>query len=123
MNRISTFEAIHHEANWGRDPIAWLVLKDYLEEEGKPMILDIGKKYLVLTVTHYYTGECVESTPGRTVLKDGAWIPDTGRLTDAIESGEFQEVEPLPKGESLVINTSAIVAAYVWDKPLPRKRK
>ncbi|MCC6833042.1 MAG: hypothetical protein IT200_17045 [Thermoleophilia bacterium] len=105
------------------DPEAALVLADYLEERGEAMLLEVGKTYLVMTLTHYYTGKVVESTPGRTVLEDPAWIPDTGRLSEALATGKLNEVEPGPDGESLVLNTSHITNGWMWNHALPRKVK
>lgn len=120
---MTTYEALLFQARSGQDPFAWLVLSDYLEERGEAMVLNVGEKYLVMTLTHYYTGEVVESTPGRTVLKDPAWIPDTGRLSEALAKGTLTEVEPGPDGESLVLNTSHIVNGWKWNHPLPRRAK
>ncbi len=119
---MDLFESLLIESRQS-DPWALLLLKDHLEEEGKIMLLEVGKRYLIMTLTHYWTGECVESTPGRTVLKDPAWIPDTGRLSDALATGQLNEVEPLPDGETVVLNTAHIAAALVWGHELPRERR
>ncbi len=116
---MTTYEALLLSAR--EDPAAWPILKDYLEERGESMVLNVGEKYLVMTLTHYWTGEVTESTPGRTVLKDAAWVPDTGRLSEALRTGELKEVEPLPDGETLILNTSHITNGLVWPHALPRK--
>lgn len=120
---MSLFQDLMFAATIENDPLAWLMLSDHLAEEGKPMILDVGEKYLVYTATHYWCGECTESTPGRTLLDNASWVVDTGRLSEAFKTGEFAEVEPLPDGNKLHLNTQAIIAAPVWPHALPRRRK
>ena len=84
-------------------------------------ILEIGKAYLIRTVTHYYTGRLVAITAGELLLEDAAWIADTGRYSDSLLSGELNEIEPYP-GE-VVVFRGACVDASEWNHALPRTRK
>ncbi len=63
---------------------------------------EIGKNYLIRTVTHIQTGRVVSVDQNEIVLEDAAWIADTGRFTGALESVEFSEVEMFPQGRVLV---------------------
>lgn len=88
---------------------------------GQEIPFVIGGKYFFRTVTYFATGE-VESIKGHfLVLKDAACIFDTGRFTDAMKSGVFNEVEPLEV--PFIINLNTIVDASEWIHKLPREQK
>ena len=82
----------------------------------------VGQNYLIRTVTHYYTGTLVRVTAQELVLQDAAWIADTGRFAQALESGDLLEVEPFPVGE-VILGRGAVVDASRWGSALPRKTK
>jgi len=82
---------------------------------------EIGKNYLIRTVTHYLTGKLIRVTQQELVLENAAWIADTGRYADALKSGELKEVEPYP--DELVVGRGAIIDAAIWKHPLPRDQK
>lgn len=79
-----------------------------------------GQKVFVRTITMYYTGEIVRLEKLWLVLKDAAWVFDTGRFSEAMEGGSLVEVEPYPSGE-IRVALSAIVDVSPWNHPLPRK--
>lgn len=82
---------------------------------------EIGKQYLIRTVTHIDTGRCVEIIGDFVRLDDAAWIADTGRYHDCLKNGTFNEVEPYP---SLVtINTAAIIDFAEFPHSLPMEQK
>lgn len=70
----------------------------------------IGKPYLIRTVTMIQTGRLVKVTEKELVLEDAAWIADTGRFSEALESLNFNEVEPFPEGH-VIIGRGAIIDA------------
>ena len=82
---------------------------------------EIGKVYLIRTVTMIDTGRLVAVTDQELVLEDAAWIADTGRFSDALKSGAFKEVEPFPDGR-VVIGRGAVIDA-VQIKESPRSQK
>jgi len=53
----------------------------------------IGDKLFIRTVTLYYTGEVKDIVGSWIVLKDAAWIADTGRFHDFIKDGKCNEYE------------------------------
>ena len=58
-----------------------------------PFADKIGKNVFVRTVTYHYTGR-VECVVGDFVeLSKAAWIADSGRFTQALETETFDEVE------------------------------
>lgn len=81
----------------------------------------VGKKYLIRTVTHYYTGRLVSVFRQELVLEDAAWIADTGRFATAIKSGKLNEVEPM--SGRVVVGRGAIIDASIWEHSLPNAQK
>lgn len=82
---------------------------------------EVGKIYLIRTVTMIDTGKLVAVTPQELVLEDAAWIADTGRFAQAVEAAEFGEVEPFPPGR-VIIGRGSIIDAVVIKKS-PRSQK
>ena len=82
---------------------------------------EIGKNYLIRTVTMIDTGRLVAVTTQELVIEDAAWIADTGRFADAIKSGNFNEVEPFPSGRVIIGRGSIIDAIQLSN--LPRSQK
>ena len=73
---------------------------------------EIGKVYLIRTVTMIDTGRLVAATEHELVLEDAAWIADTGRFADALEKCDFNEVEPFPDGR-VIVGRGAVIDAVV----------
>jgi hypothetical protein len=74
---------------------------------------ELGKNYLIRTVTMIDTGRLVAVTEHELVLEDAAWIADTGRFSDALKTAAFGEVEPFPDGRVLVGRGSVIDAVEI----------
>jgi len=83
----------------------------------------IGQNYFIRTVTHYLTGQLLRVTAKELVLKDTAWIADTGRFMEAIRDGKVSEVEPYPDGEEVIVGRGSIIDAVAWKHKLPREQK
>lgn len=81
----------------------------------------LGKIYLIRTVTMIDTGILVAVTDKELVLEDAAWIPDTGRFSDAIAKAEFNEVEPFPAGR-VILNRGCVIDAVEITKLQRNKR-
>lgn len=70
----------------------------------------IGKKYFIRTVTMHLTGELTFIGKQELVLKDAAWIADSGRFHEAIKDpSKCNEIEPFAK--PVIIGRGAIVDA------------
>src|SRR3990167_6108770 len=78
------------------------------QETYNPSPWEIGKIYLIRTVTMIDTGRLVAVTEHELVLEDAAWIADTGRFSDALQSATFLEVEPFPDGRVIIGRGSII---------------
>jgi len=86
-----------------------------------PCVWEIGKTYLVRTVTMIDTGRLVAVTDHELVLEDAAWIADTGRFADALKNCDFNEVEPFPDGRVIVGRGSIIDAVQIAKSPRTQK--
>ncbi len=82
---------------------------------------EIGKVYLIRTVTMIDTGVLVAVTDQELVLEDAAWIADTGRFSDAIKSASFSEVEPFPDGRVIIGRGAVVDAVQITDKQRSKK--
>lgn len=81
----------------------------------------IGANYFIRTVTHHHTGRLVEVTSQELVLEDACWIADDGRLTQALATCTFNEVELFPKGRVIVGRASIIDAVEISTLPTSQK--
>ncbi len=82
---------------------------------------EIGKIYLIRTVTMTDTGRLVQVTDQELVLEDAAWVADTGRFAQAIEKAEFGEVEPFPSGRVIIGRGSVVDAVAITVAPRSQK--
>lgn len=87
----------------------------------KSCSFEIGRSYFIRTVTNYITGKCAAITDSDIKLDDAAWVADTGRFSDALLSGNLNEVEPYP-GPAFV-SRGAIVDFCEWLHALPRIKR
>ena len=81
----------------------------------------VGEQVFIRTVTHYYTGRITAMEGGWIALDDAAWIADTGRFHQALESGSLNEVEPFPGGCAVAVGS--VVDCTPWPHSLPRSTK
>ena len=84
--------------------------------------LTIGASVLIRSVTNYYTGQIVALERDMIVLRDAAWIAETGRFADALRTGTLGEVEPYPDG-LVCVGRGAVIDVCVWAHPLPRVQR
>jgi len=82
---------------------------------------EVGKIYLIRTVTMIDTGRLVAVTDHELVIEDAAWIADTGRFSDAVASATFGEVEPFPAGRVIIGRGSIIDAVQISVAPRSKK--
>lgn len=83
--------------------------------------IKLGNAVLIRAVTLYYTGRIIEITKDEIVIEDAAWIAETGRFSDALVTGDLNEVEPFL--DPVAIGRGAIVDVTHWRKALPRGKK
>lgn len=83
----------------------------------------IGKNYFIRTVTHYLTGHLVRVTAKELVIKNAAWIADSGRFMQFLRDGTVNEVEPFPKDLEVIVGRGALIDAVEWRHELPSVQK
>lgn len=77
----------------------------------------VGKKYLIRTVTMAQVGECQEVDDTFVVLGDASWVAHTGRFGECLAKGVVHESEPFEHPVAVGIGT--IVDATEWPHELP----
>lgn len=77
----------------------------------------VGRAYLIRTVTMIDTGVLVSIDEHDIVLKDAAWIANTGRFNAALISAQFEEVEPFPDGLVAIGRGALIDAVMIPNAP------
>lgn len=87
----------------------------------KPCPFKIGENYLIRTVTVYVVGRVREVVGDFIVLDDASWIGDTGRFSEALSQGTFNEIERVPDGQ--IVGLGAIADAQPWRHTLPKETK
>ena len=102
-----------------------LKIVEMLGDNNKPdndsHFFNIGKNYLIRTVTMIYTGKLKAVSDKEILIVDASWIADTGRFHDALKSCDFLEVEPFIN--DVIIGRNAIVDATIIDGLLPNEQK
>jgi hypothetical protein len=96
-------------------------MKTKIQKQNSPF--QIGKDYLIRTVTMIYTGNLVDVFDKELVITNAAWIPETERWADTMAKGIFKEVEPYPKDAKVIIGRGAILdmTATTWKLPTEQK--
>jgi len=84
---------------------------------------ELNKIYLIRTVTMIQTGILYAVYDNELVLSNASWIADTGRFQDALESGNFDEVELFPQDKKVIIGRNAIIDCVEIDIKLPEEQK
>lgn len=79
-------------------------------------VYEVGKMYVVRTVTMIDVGKLVSVSEHELVLEDAAWVADTGRWNNFLEKGQYNEAEPFPDGK-VIIGRGAVIDACLWDFP------
>lgn len=88
----------------------------------QPVPFEVGKNYLIRTVTMVDVGKCTKIIGNFIVLEDASWIADTGRFHEClIKSDVFNEVEPFKY--PVFVNTQSIIDATPWPYALPAQPK
>ena len=88
----------------------------------KKGVWEIGKHYVLRTVTMIDVGKLIEVTDNELVLENASWIADTGRWNEFLLNGTYDESEPFPDGK-VIVGRGAIIDAVLWKHGDIRKVK
>ena len=80
----------------------------------------IGKSFFFRTVTYHIVGKVVKRIGNILELENASWIADSGRFTQAIKEGKFNEVEPTGQ---CFINLDTVTDFYPAKYKLPTEQK
>jgi hypothetical protein len=96
--------------------------EDAMKAKKVGLVALVGKRVMVRTVTHYYTGQLVAVEAQELTLLNAAWVADTRRFTACLANGlpADAEVEPYPDG-IVVIGRGALIDVCEWRHALPRQ--
>jgi hypothetical protein len=83
----------------------------------------VGNKYFIRTVTMILCGECVADFDDMVVMTKASWIADTGRYQQALQSGDFSEVELYPANSEMFVSKGGIIDGFSPAFDLPSKQK
>ena len=83
---------------------------------------EIGKIYLIRTVTMVDVGRVVAVYPTEIVLEEACWVADSGRFANALLTGEVGESEPFPSGR-VIVGRGSVIDAAIWNFPPLRTQK
>ena len=72
-----------------------------------------GETLFVQTATHYYAGTLEDINDKAILLKDAAWVADTGRFNEFIKGSKPSELEPCG---SVLISWGAVIAVLPRPK-------
>lgn len=80
----------------------------------------VGKAYLVRSVTLYYIGILKAVYPHELAFSSASWVADTGRYHDALKTGKLNEVEPI-LGD-LIVGRGSIIDMVEWAHKPPMEQ-
>ena len=89
----------------------------------KEGVWEIGKPYLIRTVTMIQHGILVEVSDKELVLVQAAWIADTGRFSDFVNGKiEPNEIEPFPINQPVIVGRGAIIDAVILNAKFTKQK-
>ena len=92
-----------------------------IELTGEESVWEIGKNYLIRTVTMIQLGKLKKVTDKELVLSEACWVADTGRFNEALEKGTLKEVEMFQR--DVIVGRGGIIDATEWIIDLPKTTK
>lgn len=92
-----------------------------IELDGKESLWEIGKNYLIRTVTMIQLGKLEKVTDKELLLSNACWVADTGRFNESLEKGTLKEVEMFQR--NVIVGRGGIIDATEWLAELPKNSK
>ena len=113
------------------DIVARCAAEDFFTERGESLMnpLEVGKSYLIQTVTLYYVGRVARQVGPFVELEDASWVHWTGRLSTLMKHLEFggrkwPEGDRKPRTEfvgAVGVSLASIVAYLPGEFRLPKE--
>lgn len=94
-------------------------LLDLLDDNGHGSAshpFEVGSAYMLRTVTYHMVGRVTKIDGSWLTLDDAAWIADSGRYSQFLETGNANEVEPVGR---CYLNIDSLTDAQPWKGKLP----
>ena len=83
--------------------------------------LEVGRSYLIRTVTFYFVGEVRVVTDSDIVLDCSSTVYDTGRYGEALANGTLKELEFC--GDGKIVSRGGVIDCDPWNHDLPKATK
>jgi hypothetical protein len=96
-----------------------LLGENHQEEKSSVEFWEIGKDYMIRTVTMIYLGVLKNFNDKELLFEDVAWIPETSRWNEFVNGAKPNEMEPYPN--DVIIGRSALLDATVMTKKIKRE--
>jgi len=95
-----------------------------MENNVKQTPYEIGKTYLIRTVTHYQVGKLEDIYESELVLSNSSWVQDTGRFSDCLKDGleNCPEACVEPIIGNCIVTRGSIVDVCEYHHPLPKEK-
>lgn len=93
------------------------------KREGPESLLpfQIGKNYIVRTVSFANVGKLKNVVGNWLVMSAASWVADTGSWADCLQkANSFKQVEPFK--DDVYVNIDAIIDATPFNQKLPEKK-
>jgi hypothetical protein len=104
-----------------KDMMMLKLLLDMAQPASDNQLWQVGKSYLVRTVTMYCLGKLKIITGQELLFESASWVADCGRFNNALKTGQLNEVEPFL--DDVIVNRSSIIDATLWRFDLPKEVK
>lgn len=121
MNKTETNEVVVNGVKYVRKDNTKPVYPKVIELTGEESVWEIGKNYLIRTVTMIQLGRLIRVTDKELLLTDACWVADTGRFSVALEKGTLNEVEMFQR--YVIVGRGGIIDATEWITELPKTTK
>ena len=102
-----------------------VILSDGFTSKGNEEIkapFNVGEQVFIRCVTYHNVGEVESCNNFFVTLKKASWVADSGRFSNALETGQLSEVERVKDG-TIRIALASIVDVFEWKHPLPVETK
>ena len=104
-----------------KDLMLKLLLSEKTASSSNNELWQIGKSYLVRTVTMYCLGKLKAIAGQELLFENASWLADCGRFHECLKSGTYSEVEPFV--DDVILNRGSIIDATLWRFDLPKESK